>query len=137
MSELEEVAGFVPGLDPLDRHLDWQEESRDTLVADAEYAVFDGSVTGQGLEMSATVVARSDDAARRVAPALSRVLGGFAKTLGYESTLDGEKSRELSKQIAAFVASMQVATEGRTVTIKAIASPKMVELLCVGAVIAP
>jgi hypothetical protein len=123
-SELEEVVAFVPGLQAAER----QPEALATLIADAEYGLLQGSVTNGSLDVSATVLARSSEGAVNVAPALSLVLREFAKAVGSESGLDGEIGRKLGEQLAALVGSTQFVTEGQTVTIKALVTPKMLEV---------
>ncbi|MEX0676389.1 MAG: hypothetical protein WD063_04905 [Pirellulales bacterium] len=124
MSELEEVAAFVSGLEPIER----QEEALATLVADAEYGVLQGNVTTKGLEISATVLTRSNEGSVRVAPAVSLLLTEFATTIGSELPAQQADAAKLREQLAGLLGSTQIVTEGKTVTVKALVTPKMIEV---------
>jgi hypothetical protein len=104
------------------------EKALATLSTDARYGVLNGNVTTKGLEINAIVATGSKEGSVRVAPALSRVLTQLASMIGSEVPVGEADAEKVREQLGALLGSTQIVTEGKTVTVKATVTPKMLEV---------
>jgi hypothetical protein len=98
------------------------------LTENAKYAVLEGRPTDKGLELHATVTANSNKGAVTAAPVVARSLTNFASVILKETRLDGQDGERLAAQLSSLLASTRIVTQGKTMEIEALVTPKMLEV---------
>ena len=98
------------------------------LTENVQYAVLEGQVTELGLVLRATMAANSNEGAVTAAPVVAQALTGFASLIEKEMRLEGEDGERLAEQLTRLLGSTRIVTQGKTLEIKVLVTPKMLEV---------
>ncbi|MEX0676390.1 MAG: hypothetical protein WD063_04910 [Pirellulales bacterium] len=104
------------------------DKSLASLDKDVKYAVLEGNVTDKGFAVGATIFTNSNEGSVRAAPVVSRGLTNFASMIATQTGLAGDDADRLTEQLSGLLGSTQIVTQGETVEIKALVTPKMIDV---------
>ena len=103
------------------------------LTDNVDYAVLESQVTPLGLRLRAKLAAKSNQAAVAASPVVARALTNLAALIVSEGGVEGDDRQQLADQLTRLLNSTQIITDGKTLSIQALLTPKMLNAFAASA----